>query len=96
MASYVLVVLVWWPLLCHGFVLMSSPAAGSVAASRQFQLGSGHTYRIESVVTLNEPASPRIGKDVGYLVSGTLTVGTVWQSPLDTNDKVLQLQVSIV
>ncbi|KAJ9593728.1 hypothetical protein L9F63_014701 [Diploptera punctata] len=94
MASSVLVALVWWPLLCHGFVLMSSPAAGSVTSSRQFELGTGHLYRLESIVTLNEPASPRVGKDVGYLVSGSLSVATIWQSPLDANDKLLQLQLS--
>jgi hypothetical protein len=42
---------------------------------------------------LNE-AGPRVGKDVGYMVTATLNVGVVWQSPFDPNDKLLQLEVS--
>jgi len=45
-------------------------------------------------VLLNE-AGPRVGKDVGYLVTATLRVGVLWQSPYDPNDKLLQLQVSV-
>jgi hypothetical protein len=82
-----------WPLLCYGFVLLSFPAAGSTAVSRQFRVGVGHTYRLESTVLLNE-AGPRVGKDVGYQVTATVSVGALWQSPFDPNDKLLQLQVS--
>jgi hypothetical protein len=86
--------LLWsWPLICYGFMLLSFPVAGSAAVSRQFQVGAGHSYRLESTVLLNE-AGPRVGKDVGYLVTATLSVGALWQSPFDPNDKLLQLQVS--
>jgi hypothetical protein len=86
--------LLWlWPLICYGFVLLSFPAVVFTAASRQFRLGAGHSYRLESTVLLNE-AGTRVGKDVGYLVTATLGVGVLWQSPFDPNDKLLQLQVS--
>ena len=94
MLRMVAALLLLWPLICYGFVLLSFPAAGSAAASRQFQLGAGYSYRLESTVLLNE-AGPRVGKDVGYLVTATLSVGVLWQSPYDHNDKLLQLQVSI-
>ena len=94
MLRMVAALLLLWPLISYGFVLLSFPAAGSAATSRQFQLGAGYSYRLESTVLLNE-AGPRIGKDVGYLVTGTLSVGVLWQSPYDPNDKLLQLQVSV-
>jgi len=93
MLRTVAALLLLWPLICYGFVLLSFPAAGSAAVSRQFQLGVGHSYRLESTVLLNE-AGPRVGKDVGYMVTATLNVGVVWQSPFDPNDKLLQLEVS--
>jgi hypothetical protein len=94
MLKTVATLLLLWPLICYGFVLLSFPAAGSAAVSRQFQLGTAHAYRLESTVLLNE-AGPRIGKDVGYQVTATLSVGVLWQSPFDPNDKLLQLEVSI-
>jgi len=93
MLRMVAALLLLWPPITYGFVLLSFPAAGSAATSRQFQLGAGYSYRLESTVLLNE-AGPRIGKDVGYLVTGTLSVGVLWQSPYDPNDKLLQLKVS--
>ncbi|XP_069705721.1 microsomal triacylglycerol transfer protein isoform X2 [Periplaneta americana] len=83
----------WVILLLLGSYCQMAPAAGSAAVSRQFQLGAGHAYRLESTVLLNE-AGPRIGKDVGYLITATLSVGVIWQSPFDPNDKLLQLQLS--
>jgi uncharacterized SAM-binding protein YcdF (DUF218 family) len=94
MLKTVAALLLLWPLLCYGFVLLSFPAAGSAAVSRQFQLGTAHVYRLENTVLLNE-AGPRAGKDVGYRVTATLSVGVLWQSPFDPNDKLLKLEVSI-
>lgn len=94
MLKTVATLLLLWPLICYGFVLLSFPAAGSAAVSRQFQLGTAHVYRLESTVLFNE-AGPRVGKDVGYQVTATLNVGVLWQSPFDPNDKLLQLEVSI-
>ncbi|GFG29687.1 hypothetical protein Cfor_03737 [Coptotermes formosanus] len=93
MLRMVAALLLLWPLICYGFVLLSFPAAGSAAASRQFQLGAGYSYRLDSTVLLNE-AGPRVGKDVGYQVTATLSIGVLWQSPYDPNDKLLQLQLS--
>jgi hypothetical protein len=94
MLRMVAALLLLWPLISYGFVLLSFPAAGSAATSKQFQLGAGYSYRLESTVLLNE-AGPRVGKDVGYQVTATLSVGVLWQSPYDPNDKLLQLQVSV-
>jgi hypothetical protein len=94
MLRMVATLLLIWPLICYGFVLLSFPAAGSATVSRQFQLGAGYSYNLESTVLLNE-AGPRVGKDVGYLVTATVSVSVLWQSPYDPNDKLLQLEVSI-
>ncbi|XP_021915479.1 microsomal triglyceride transfer protein large subunit isoform X2 [Zootermopsis nevadensis] len=86
----------FFPVFCFLAVFGSNcqmAPTGSTAVSRQFQLGSGHAYRLESTVLLNE-AGTRVGKDVGYLVTATLSVGALWQSPFDPNDKLLQLQLS--
>nr|CAD7413330.1 unnamed protein product [Timema poppensis] len=85
-----------WPALlgcwCYGFVLISSPAmAGAGSGSHLFDLGRGHSYQLESTVLLNEVGGARAGKDVGYQVSATVTVGAVWQTA-DNADKLLRIE----
>nr|CAD7406987.1 unnamed protein product [Timema cristinae] len=67
--------------------------AGAGSGSHLFDLGRGHSYQLESTVLLNEVGGARAGKDVGYQVSATVTVGAVWQTA-DNADKLLRIEVS--
>lgn len=76
----------WWVGLCYGFVLLSAAAGdGDLWPS-----GAGHHYDVLTTVLLNEPGAAR-GKDVGFQVTASLSVGVVWSSGAD--ERLLRLEV---
>lgn len=81
---------VCWLYLCHGFVFLSSAAAGT--GSQLFEPASALTYSYQSTLLLNE-VTPDLGKDVGFRVTAQLSVETVWQSASSPDTKLLLLKV---
>lgn len=81
---------VCWLYLCHGFVFLSSAAAGT--GSQLFEPASTLTYSYQSTLLLNE-VTPDLGKDVGFRVTAQLSVETVWQSASSPGTKLLLLKV---
>ncbi|CAG0914912.1 unnamed protein product [Notodromas monacha] len=75
------------PLLCHAFILLSHSAS-----ARQYEVGQTYTYEYFTTVILDEPIRPGISpsKNVGYQITGYVTVQAVWQSP---TQRLLQISV---
>ncbi|CAB3378257.1 Hypothetical predicted protein [Cloeon dipterum] len=75
--------------LSHG-----APTTPSTPFS-QFDVGSSSAYDFVSTVLLDEPktrlATGAEAKDVGFQIAATLEVASLWNSPADANDKILQL-----
>ncbi|KAG8264619.1 hypothetical protein J6590_008555 [Homalodisca vitripennis] len=85
---------VWGGLcLCYGFVLLSSTAAAG--GPRLFEPPSACLYSYHATLLLNE-AAPGRGKDVGFQVTASLSVETVWQSASSPLNKLLKLKGSIL
>lgn len=81
----------WW---CGtGFVLLSSSAAAAGSA-RQLEPGVGLVYQLTSTLLLSEPSLLGPAKDVGYQITADVTIGTVWASGADLNNKLIQVEVS--
>ncbi|XP_066994605.2 microsomal triacylglycerol transfer protein isoform X2 [Anabrus simplex] len=68
-------------------------AAAGAGAERQFEAGTGHSYRLESTVLLNEEGGGRLGKDVGFQVSAGVIVSSVWQDNDNPASKLLQIEL---
>ncbi|XP_046673473.1 microsomal triacylglycerol transfer protein [Homalodisca vitripennis] len=82
---------VWGGLcLCYGFVLLSSTAAAG--GPRLFEPPSACLYSYHATLLLNE-AAPGRGKDVGFQVTASLSVETVWQSASSPLNKLLKLKI---
>lgn len=75
----------------HGFVLLSSAATGGQGQGHTgFKLGeAAKVYSLESKVLLNDVSSS--DKSVGYLVSGDVHVGAVWED--QQGEKLLKFTV---
>lgn len=95
-SSVVLCVLLNYSILTaccsHGFVLLSSAATGGQGQGHTgFKLGeAAKVYSLESKVLLNDVSSS--DKSVGYLVSGDVHVGAVWED--QQGEKLLKFTVS--
>lgn len=81
----------WW--CSTGFVLLSSSAAAAGSA-RQLEPGVGLVYHLTSTLLLSEPDNGP-AKDVGYQITADVTIGTVWASGTDSNNKLIQVEVSV-
>ncbi|KAJ1529162.1 hypothetical protein ONE63_005970 [Megalurothrips usitatus] len=81
----------WW---CGtGFVLLSSSAAAAGSA-RQLEPGVGLVYQLTSTLLLSEPTLLGPAKDVGYQITADVTIGTVWASGSDFNNKLIQIDIA--
>lgn len=81
----------WW---CGtGFVLLSSSAAVAGSA-RQLEPGIGLVYHLTSTLLLSEPSLSGPAKDVGYQITADVTIGTVWASGTDLNNKLIQIEIA--
>lgn len=72
--------------MCYGFVILSSAAGQN---SETFDVGMSFKYNYHSTVLFNERASD--SKNVGFNVSGEVTVRTVWGNAVE---KLMKVEVS--
>lgn len=79
--------LLLWVRLCYSFVLLSS-----AASTRQYEVGTTYDYSYQTTVLLNE-AAPK-GKDVGYQITASVRVGTLWQNTANPAEKIVRIEVS--
>lgn len=83
------IVLTWLWSVCYGFVLLSSPARASGAAgSDVLRAGNGWVYEYQTTVLLDERTGG--GKNVGFYVSGEVSVESIWGKDLE---RILRFQV---
>ncbi|XP_034249467.1 microsomal triglyceride transfer protein large subunit isoform X2 [Thrips palmi] len=73
-----------------GTSCQAAPAAAGSA--RQLEPGVGLVYHLTSTLLLSEPSLR--AKDVGYQITADVTIGTVWASETDPNNKLIQIDVA--
>ncbi|XP_046406130.1 microsomal triacylglycerol transfer protein isoform X2 [Ischnura elegans] len=61
------------------------------SSTRQYDAGRRLTYEYETTVLINEAGFNR--KDVGFRITAELGVSVVWQSPVDSTDKLMFFEV---
>ncbi|XP_071445116.1 microsomal triacylglycerol transfer protein isoform X2 [Hetaerina americana] len=62
------------------------------SSTRQYEAGRRLSYDYETTVFINDVGFNR--KDVGYRITAPLELSVVWQSPIDTSEKLMYLEVS--
>jgi len=72
-------------------------AATPATPFSQFDLGTSSLFDYTSTVLFNEARSSlppgAEPKDVGFQIAATLEVASLWQNPINHNEKLLQLRV---
>jgi hypothetical protein len=66
------------------------------ASARQYEVGRTYTYEYFTTVILDEPIRHGVSpsKNVGYQLTGYVTVQAVWQNPSKNSERLLQIAVS--
>lgn len=81
-------------MMCYGFVLLSSAAAGAGAGQdTAFAPGGTWTYRLRTEVLLNEPTAS--GKDVGFQIAAGVRLNSIWKNPSNVADRLFKIEVGI-
>ena len=67
------------------------------ASARQYEVGRTYTYEYFTTVILDEPIRHGVSpsKNVGYQLTGYVTVQAVWQNPSKNSERLLQISVSL-
>lgn len=67
--------------------------AAVAGATRGWEAGSGHKYRLTNTLIFREAGSPKSGGDVGFQLTSELDVTAVWQDSNDPNSFLLKFKV---
>ncbi|XP_029174443.1 microsomal triglyceride transfer protein isoform X2 [Nylanderia fulva] len=76
--------------LLGSYCQMAPAVAG---ATRGWEAGSGHKYRLTNTLIFREAGSPKSGGDVGFQLTSELDVTAVWQDSNDPNSFLLKFKL---
>lgn len=84
------VCLVYLFTLLGSYCQMAPAVAG---ATRGWETGRGHKYRLTNTLIFREAGSPKSGGDVGFRLTGELDITVVWQDSSDPNSFLLKFKL---
>lgn len=67
-----------------------------VESIRGWTIGHGYKYEITTIVLSRESGISKSGGDVGFQLTGEITVNPVWQDPKDLETILLEIEVGSI
>lgn len=77
----------------HSKCALMLALAAVVGAANGWTVGKGIKYQLTTIVLSRESGLSKPGGDVGFQMTGQLTVSPVWQDPHDTATVLLGIKV---
>ena len=75
---------------CYGVLAVFIAVVG---ATRGWNIGVALRYQLSTTILSREAGKPRAGSDVGFQMTGELSVAAVWQHPNDPDTFLLKIEV---
>lgn len=77
-------------ILKYGWLLLIVAVVESIGG---WTIGNGHKYQLTTIVLSRESGTLKSGGDVGFQLTGEITVNAVWQDPNDSETILLDIEV---